>query len=266
MLKGCKPDLSNLRVWGCFAWAVVTNEKRPKLDQRAEECRFLGYAGDRKGCVLWRQRDNKISYSRDVYFNESRLHAPSPDTIYLSTVDDNIDQLANDDDPDPETYEEAMRRPDKDKWEAAIQEERASLEKHKTWNLVPLPGGRVAIGCRWVLRRKRNAKREVIRYKARLVALGYSQREGIDYNETFSPVVKMATIRLIIALAAILGLKTPSNGCQGLPSLNGDLEENHLHAATSRFSRWISSLPPSTIALRTENNPRAVGTLDFTNI
>ena len=91
MLKGCNPDLSNLRVWGCFAWAVVTHDKRPKLDQRAEECRFLGYAGDGKGCVLWRQCDNKIIYSRDVYFNESRLHTPAPHIVYLANVDDSID-------------------------------------------------------------------------------------------------------------------------------------------------------------------------------
>jgi histone deacetylase 1/2 len=67
--------------------------------------------------------------------------------------------------------------------------------------LVPIPKGKNIIGCKWVYKVKRKANGTIDRYKARLVAKGYKQRYGIDYEDTFNPVVKVATIRLILSLA-----------------------------------------------------------------
>ena len=78
-----------------------------------------------------------------------------------------------------------------------------ALHENKTWTLVDLPPGRKAIGSKWVFKIKRNADGSVERYKARLVAKGYDQKEGIDYNETFAPVVNGKSIRVVFTLAAM---------------------------------------------------------------
>lgn len=108
---------------------------------------------------------------------------------------------------DPLSVEDALAGPHAQQWRQAMQDELGSLQKNKTWSLVPLPPARKPISCKWVLRRKLHPDGSVARYKARLVARGFSQVAGLDYGDTFSPVLRMSSFRLLLALAAALDLE-----------------------------------------------------------
>jgi hypothetical protein len=82
-----------------------------------------------------------------------------------------------------------------------MKEEYKSLLANDTWDLVPLPKGRKLVRCKWVYRTKYELDGKVDKHKDRLVAKGFSQVEGIDYTETFAPVAKMNSIRLVLSLA-----------------------------------------------------------------
>ncbi len=99
----------------------------------------------------------------------------------------------------PQIVEETLNGEDAKKWEIAMQEEYDSL----VWSLVPLPKGRKPISCKWVFQIKHGVDGEVERYKARLMARGFTQTFGMDYNETFAPVANFVSIRSILALATI---------------------------------------------------------------
>nr|KYP44419.1 hypothetical protein KK1_034053 [Cajanus cajan] len=98
---------------------------------------------------------------------------------------------------EPKSVKIALTDPN---WLAAMQAEIQALHANNTWQLVDLPSGRKPIGCRWVFRVKENPDGSINKYKARLVAKGFHQQPGLDFSETFSPVVKPVTIRVVLSL------------------------------------------------------------------
>ncbi|KAH9726184.1 hypothetical protein KPL70_008163 [Citrus sinensis] len=129
------------------------------------------------------------------------------------------------DDDIPNTFGEALRSNESDQWKQAMEEEMKSLHQNQTWELVKLPKGKRAIGNKWVYTKKQGSSNQTThRYKARLVAKGFAQKEGIDYNEVFSPVVKHTSIRILLALVAEYEFELAQLDVK-TTFLHGDLEE-----------------------------------------
>jgi hypothetical protein len=103
---------------------------------------------------------------------------------------------------DPESPQDALSREDGNLWKAAMDDEIDSLMKQRTWELVDLPTGKNLVSCKWVLKSKTNPDGSLARRKARLVARGFSQTHGVDYFETFAPVVRYESVRCVLSLAA----------------------------------------------------------------
>ena len=104
-----------------------------------------------------------------------------------------------------------------------MQEEMNSLHKNKTYELVELPKGKKALRNKWVFKLKKNSEK-LVKYKARLVVKGFSQKHGVDFDEIFSPVVKMSSIRVVLGLVASLDLELEQLDVK-TAFLHGDLEE-----------------------------------------
>ena len=129
-----------------------------------------------------------VTRSMNIIFKPKQIHTvtkhPIPPTL------------------EPTCVSQAVSNP---QWREAMSSELTALMRHGTWDLVPPPKNCNPVGCKWVFRIKRKADGSIDRFKARLVAKGYNQRPGLDYKETFSPVVKPATIRSVLSIAVING-------------------------------------------------------------
>jgi hypothetical protein len=126
---------------------------------------------------------------------------------------------------EPRSLAEAKCGPDWLFWEKAIFEELKTLEEAGTWELVDLPAGANLVGSKWVFRVKKNAAGQVICFKARLVAQGFSQVPGVDYFDTFAPVAKLASIWTVLTMAARLDFKLHQIDIKSA-YLNGELTED----------------------------------------
>ncbi|RVW49080.1 Retrovirus-related Pol polyprotein from transposon TNT 1-94 [Vitis vinifera] len=121
----------------------------------------------------------------------------------------------------PNTIQEALKISE---WKKAVQDEIDALEKNGTWTITDLPVGKRPVGCKWIFTIKYKADGSVERFKARLVARGFTQSYGIDYHETFAPVAKLNTIRILLSLAVNQDWCLQQLDIKNA-FLNGDLEE-----------------------------------------
>ncbi|RVW37574.1 Retrovirus-related Pol polyprotein from transposon RE1 [Vitis vinifera] len=198
--------------------------KRDKLDKKAEPGVFIGYSNSSKAYRIFQPQNGKILVSRDVKFMEDRqwnweesikMQLPKVPQYFDEDIDDvpvrgirslsDVYERNNVAVFEPAEFEEAEKD---DKWIEAMKEELRMIEKNDTWELVDRPQHRKVIGVKWVYRTKLNADGSVNKYKARLVVKGYSQVFGVDFSETFAPVARLDTIRMLLALTAQKGWKT----------------------------------------------------------
>ena len=195
--------------------------------------------GESKGSIPPTSENNGNSLKRkrneEVEPNQRRTRGKRVDYRYLDnpfpdeeedemtyTSDDEIFAIIAGD--EFTSLREARNSPEWPEWEKAIQKELAQLNQMGTWRLVDKSRDTIPIANKWTFIRKRNKTGEIIKYKARLVAKGCVQRPGHDYVETFSPVVRMDTIRAILAIVPIKGLKIHQLDIKGA-YLNGILKE-----------------------------------------
>ena len=187
----------------------ISTEPNPSRRHRRTQLELLGTPPDTGGTRL-----RQLPHRHEQVPNP--VPPPNPEVIQNPEVEDVDGALENvafafaastGSPDDPVTWAEAMRRPDASEWETALEKELDSLDKTGTFEPVDsLPPGRKAIDSKLVFKIKRHANGTIECYKVRLVAKGFRQIPGLDFDETFAPVVKLTSIRILCALAVRLRL------------------------------------------------------------
>jgi hypothetical protein len=125
---------------------------------------------------------------------------------------------------EPATYKEAMEGPESEKWLKAIKYEIKSMYDNQVWTLVDTPSERKAVENKWIFKKKTDMDGNVTVYKAQLVAKGFQQIQGVDYDETFSPVAMQKSIRILLAIVAYFDYEIWQMDVK-TAFLNGNIEE-----------------------------------------
>ncbi|UYV62815.1 hypothetical protein LAZ67_2002020 [Cordylochernes scorpioides] len=230
-----KPSVRHLKAFGCLAYSHIPTERRKKLDNRANRC-ILHVKFDESKIGLkwtkvedeperynhiWIEPDNQLEGDIDLKPEAERER--NDDTSDQDLVGVNNDDIVQTrpkrivrnpygragkpkaelhflDIIEPTTFEQAINSKEAPYWRRAMKDELRSLEDRNTWTLSDLPLGKRPISSRWVFKIKTNSKGDVERFKARLVARGFSQKRNVDFFETYSPVINFSVIRMIFAL------------------------------------------------------------------
>ncbi|SPO27395.1 uncharacterized protein UTRI_10512 [Ustilago trichophora] len=244
LFLGEKATIQDIRPFGCTAYVHIQEaERKSKLEPRSTKMINLGISYGRKAYEVVNLSLLNKRISRDITFVETDFPAKrkevqppnAQEVITTTTLEESNEEetsigpggegdiseveLANlttqvefaatpRPEQDPLTLQEAQKRKDWNKWKEAMDKELESHRENGTWEVTskPTSDGHV-VDCKWVYKLKINPDGSLDKYKARLVARGFTQREGIDYEETFAPVLKFSTLRILIALATSLGLK-----------------------------------------------------------
>nr|GEW05633.1 zinc finger, CCHC-type [Tanacetum cinerariifolium] len=179
---------------------------------------------------------NSIVESRDVIFDEHRFSSvPRPSQRSLKKqkaylIEGTRDEISDQHsycfnvENDPKTFDKAMKSQDVAFWKEAINDEIESIMGNNTWVLTDLPPGCKPLACKWIFKRKLKVDGTVEKFKARLVIQGFKQKFGIDYFDTYAPVARISTIRLLIIMASIHSLIIHQMDVK-TAFLNGELED-----------------------------------------
>jgi hypothetical protein len=166
----------------------------------------------------------KPAWCREI-LREAERHSAPKGTFRESRKPDKysglISKLSTVIDSEPSTFADASKH---QVWKDAMSEEYNSILKNDVWTVVPRPRNKSVVTSKWLYKIKHAADGSVEKYKARFVARGFSQKEGIDYDEIFAPVARYSSIRTIISLAAVFGWKLHQMDVK-TAFLNGEVEE-----------------------------------------
>ena len=151
-----------------------------------------------------KQMPNLVGDEQESQPTFEQHKAPSTQELYRSSRMHQIFEkhgfIIEDD--EPTSYEEAMCDIDSKRWLEAIKSEMDSMYDNQVWTLVDPPKGIKFTGCKWIFKKKTDIKGNMIIYKAMLVVKGYKQRQGVDFDETFSPIAMLKSIRILLMIVA----------------------------------------------------------------
>ncbi|CAL8988995.1 unnamed protein product [Prunus brigantina] len=235
--KGKKPNVSYFKVFGSTCYVLRDREHLAKFDSKCDKGIFLGYSTSSRAYRVYNCRSRTIIESinvtiddfaasiemaldEDDLFPSPPLEQESPGldlVVDLSTFENSVPvaqtrkQLAQEishvcyvSKEEPRNVKEALHHGE---WFLAMQEELNQFVRNDVWYLVPRPINTNVIGTKWIFKNKTDEQGNVVRNKARLVAQGYTQMEGIDFDETFAPVARLESVRLLLAIACHLKFK-----------------------------------------------------------
>ena len=175
-------------------------DPQPQLRQSSCQCfesEYFRWLQDGQGTVDGRKPKETAALTEVLHGGMNEGESPDDnDVVYAMAT-----RVSEAEGLDPSTIDKAHARPDWPKWDKAILKELASLEAAHTWDVVKCPKGVNIVGCKWVFKIKRNAVGEINKYKAQLVVKGYSQVQGVDYDETYAPVARLSSLHTILAVA-----------------------------------------------------------------
>jgi hypothetical protein len=211
-----KPMKTEFIEFGAPIIFKLNTKNLSKLKPRGESGIFVGIDDKSKGYRIFAQ--GKVQIRRDIKFLSSDPQKKVAQSISISEEDYNSpisafiprrssrlqekeSLMLTSENIEPRTYKQAIECKDKDKWISAMREEINSITKNKTWTAVDLPEGSHSIGSKWVFKIKYKDNGEVDRYKARLVAQGFTQIFGEDYDEVFAPVARSTSFRILLTVA-----------------------------------------------------------------
>ncbi|CAJ2644109.1 unnamed protein product [Trifolium pratense] len=211
----------------------INNDVIPNIPQEQDNAEFLPQAPP----IVQTQQPQELPLRRST--RERKCPISDDYVIFLQEHEDDIGLIED----DPINFSQAMRSSNSLKWIDAMNDEMKSMTDNDVWDLIKLPEGKKPIGCKWIFKTKRDSKGNIERYKARLVAKGFTQKEGIDYKETFSPVSSKDSLRIIMALVAHFDLELHQMDVKTV-FLNGNIEETIYMVQPENF---VSGDPKSVV-------------------
>ncbi|RVW83869.1 Retrovirus-related Pol polyprotein from transposon TNT 1-94 [Vitis vinifera] len=252
--SGKEVKFSHLKVFCCVSYVHIDSDARSKLDAKSKICFFIGYGDEKFGyrstvvsdvteidqkksefvnldeltentVQKWSEEDKEnVNSQVDLSTPVAKVRRSSRNIRPPQRYSPVLNYLLLTDGGELECYDEALQDENSSKWELAMKDKLNSLLGNQTWALIELPVGKKALHNKWVYRIK-NEHDGSKRYKARLVVKGFQQKEGIDYTEIFSPVVKMSTIRLVLGMVVAENLHLEQLDVK-TAFLHDDLEED----------------------------------------
>ncbi|GJX48690.1 retrovirus-related pol polyprotein from transposon TNT 1-94 [Tanacetum coccineum] len=202
------PNISFMRPFGCSLTILNTLDHLGKFDGKSEEGYLLGYSTNSKGFRVYNRVTRKPMHTEErtaakeviVYDDQAFMMSFKIETIHKDQATCLL--LVSCLKWEPKKVSQALAD---ESWVEAMQEELLQFKLQEVWVLCDLPEGKRVIGTKWVFRNKRDERGTIIKNKARLVAQGYRQEEGVDYDEVFAPVARIEAIRLFLAFASFMG-------------------------------------------------------------